>query len=105
MGPALREDRDQHGAVERVVGRDLDEAAGVGKPLSSGARQQRRSVEAYLKGGVRPRWMERVGEIDARIDRERVRLARAHRALREECTGDRGAFAERWRSSPAESAP
>jgi hypothetical protein len=98
MGDLLHDDRDHYGDVERLVGRDLDEEAGKGRPLSSGARQHQRSVEAYLKGGVRPRWMERIGEIDARIDRERRQLARAHRALREECAGDRAGFGGRWRA-------
>jgi hypothetical protein len=82
--------------VERIVGRDLDEESGVGKPLSSRAAQTQRSIEAYLRSGVRPRWMERVGEIDEGIARERRRLARAYRALREECAGDATAFTERW---------
>ena len=42
------------------------------------------------------RWMERVDEIDHGIATEKQRLARAHRALREECGADPGAFAERW---------
>ena len=85
-------------AVERIVGQDLDEHSGMGKPLSSRARQTQRSVESYLKAGVRPRWMERVGEIDAGIARERRRLAHAHHALQRECGHDAGAFAERWRA-------
>jgi hypothetical protein len=84
--------------VERIVGQDLDEQAGKGRPLSDRARQTSRSVEAYLKAGVRPRWMERVAEIDARIARERRRLGQAHRALREECAGDARLFARRWRA-------
>lgn len=84
--------------VERIVGRDLDEESGLGRPLSDRARQTRRSVESYLKSGVRPRWMERVGEIDAGIARERRRLGRAYRALRAECGEDAQVFAARWRS-------
>jgi hypothetical protein len=56
------------------------------------------AVEAYLKAGVRPRWMERVIEVDGGIARERRRLERARRALREECAPDEAAFAERWRA-------
>ena len=40
--------------------------------------------------------MERVDEIDHGIATEKQRLARAYRALREECGADPGAFAERW---------
>ena len=67
--------------LERIVGRDLDVESGRGKPLSSRARQTQRSIEAYLKAGVRPRWMERVVEVDQGIAAERRRLDRAYRAL------------------------
>jgi hypothetical protein len=90
-------DDDRHTPVERLIRRDLTEAEGVGKPLSDRTRQYQRSLENYLKAGVRPRWMERVGEIDAGIADERRRLGRAHRALREECGADREQFARRWR--------
>ena len=93
-----RFDEQQRTAVERIVGQDLDEASGKGKPLSSRARQTQRSVESYLKGGVRPRWMERVGDIDAGIARERRQLARAYRALQREYGHDAETFAERWRT-------
>jgi hypothetical protein len=92
-----REGGDDHGTgVERLVGRDLDERAGLGRRLSSTARQTQRSVEAYLKGGVRPRWMERVAEIDAWIERDRRAIAHAHRALQGRHAGDPEGFAERW---------
>ena len=87
---------DRRTGVDRLVGRDVDDSTGKGKPLSDRARQSRRSVEAYLKGGVRPRWMERVMDIDGGTAYERRRLARAHRALREECAGDPAAFGARW---------
>jgi len=88
----------QRTAVERIVGQDLDEASGKGKPLSSRARQTQRSVESYLKAGVRPRWMERVGDIDAGIVRERRHLEQAYRALRGEFGDDLETFAGRWRA-------
>ena len=84
-------------AAERVVKRDLDESTGLGAPISSRARMAQRSVEAYLKAGVRPRWMERIAEIDESIAAQRRRLGRAHRQLREECAGDAAQFAARWR--------
>ena len=89
---------DRRNAVERLLQRDLDEVSGVGKPLSRRARQTQRSVEAYLQAGVRPRWMERLGEIDAGIANETRRLQRAYDALREEHRGDPETFARRWRS-------
>jgi len=91
-------DDDRRSPVERIVGQDLDEQAGKGRPLSSRASQTQRSIEAYLKAGLRPRWMERVGEIDAGIARERRHLARAYGALQEECAGDPELFAARWRA-------
>jgi hypothetical protein len=86
----------QRTSVERLVGRDLDESTGKGRPLSDRARQSRRSVESYLKGGVRPRWMERVGDIDAAIARERRMLADAYERLQAVCAREGASFAERW---------
>jgi len=89
---------DPRSGVERIVGRDIDREAGMGRRLSGRARQTQRSVEAYLRGGVRPRWMDRVAEIDARIARERRELASAYRALEVASRGDPEAFEARWRS-------
>ena len=97
MADDRTQDEDRLSAVERLLARDLEEVDGVGKPLSRRARQTRRSVEAYLQAGVRPRWMERLGEIDAGIARETRRLERAYNALREEHRGDPATFARRWR--------
>ena len=85
-------------AAERLVKKDLDASTGLGRPISSQARMAQRTVEAYLKAGVRPRWMERIAEIDHSIAAQKRRLARSHRALREECGDDRALFAERWRA-------
>lgn len=90
-------DDEQRSQVERIVGQDLDETTGKGRPLSSRAAQTQRSIDAYLKSGVRPRWMERVADIDAAIEGERRRLARAYRALQGECVGEPELFATRWR--------
>jgi hypothetical protein len=83
-------------AAERLVKKDLDSSTGLGKPISSRARMARRSVEAYLKAGVRPRWMERIAEIDESIAAQHRRLGRAYKLLSEECGDDRALFAERW---------
>jgi hypothetical protein len=93
-----RDEQHPRTPVERVVGRGLDEHAGLGRSLSDRARQSQRSVESYLKGGGVPRWMERSGEIDAGVARHRKRLARTYRALWQECEGDRVAFERRWRA-------
>jgi hypothetical protein len=87
---------DARTSVERLLARAAAERSGEGRALSSRARQTQRSVESYLKAGVRPRWMERLAEIDGGIARERRALERAHRALARECGGDREAFARRW---------
>ena len=87
---------DDRNSVERILGKDLDELDGLGRPLSRRARHAQRSVEAYLKTGGRPQWMERVMEIDRRIAAERRRHATAYRRLRDECGDDRADFAERW---------
>ena len=88
----------ERSAAERVVKQDLDASTGLGKPISSRARMAQRSVEAYLKAGVRPRWMERIAEIDHSIAAQKQRLGRAHRKLREECGDDARQFSERWRA-------
>ena len=82
--------------VENVLERSLVDDSGLGRPLSRRAATTQRTVEAYLKTGVRPRWMERVVEIDQGIAAERRRLERAYRALRQECGGDRAMFARLW---------
>jgi hypothetical protein len=86
----------ERSAAERLVKKDLDGTTGLGKPISSRARMAQRTVEAYLKAGVRPRWMERIAEIDHSIKAQRQRLGRSYRALREECGDDRAQFAARW---------
>jgi hypothetical protein len=83
--------------VERLVEKGLDGAPGVGKPLSRRARQTRRSVEAYLNAGLRPRWMDRIAEIEHGIANHRRRLAEDHRRLWMQCAGDPEPFAQRWR--------
>ena len=82
--------------VEGLLGRDLDDDAGRGRAFSDRVRQSQRSVEAYLRGGGIPRWMERSGEIDAGVVRARRELERAQRELRLACGDDPAAFARRW---------
>jgi hypothetical protein len=91
-------DHDARSSVERLIERRSIDQEGVGRPLSRRARQTQRSVEAYLKSGVRPRWMERLADIDQGIAIEKQRLARAYRALQEECEHDPRAFTRRWRA-------
>jgi hypothetical protein len=81
--------------VQRLIRNALEDEREAGKPISARARQSARSVEAYLKAGVRPRWMERLSEIERGIRGERRRLERSYRAIREAAGPD---FAERWRA-------
>jgi hypothetical protein len=95
---AQEAEHDPRSSVERLLERRAIDQEGMGRPLSRRARQTRRSVEAYLKTGVRPRWMERLADVDQGIATEKQRLARAYRALQEECGGDARLFARRWRA-------
>lgn len=87
----------EHAPVERVIGRGLEEAPGIGRPLAERTRQRARTVESYLRGGSPPRWMERIGDIDRGIAQERRRLARRHAELAAACGADRARFARAWR--------
>jgi hypothetical protein len=84
---------DQRTPAERLIARSIDQA---GRPLSERARQGRRSLEHYLKAGARPRWMERVMEVDQGIAAATRRLERDYGDLRAECGDDADQFARRW---------
>jgi hypothetical protein len=84
--------------AERVLRRSLIDDEGQGRPFSERVRPSRRSLEAYLKAGSVPRWMERVTEVDQGIARERRRLGERYRALRAEYGRDPEEFARRWRA-------
>jgi hypothetical protein len=83
--------------IERRLRESLEDDRGVGKPLSRRARQTKRSVEAYLRAGGVPRYMERLRDIDAELSVQSYRLGRAYRALRRACRDDAEEFARRWR--------
>ena len=87
-------DEDRRAPAERLVTGPLDERD-LGRPLTERARLTRRTVDEYLRAGARPRWMERLLEIDRGIARERRRLARVYETMRAETAPE--AFAERWR--------
>ncbi len=70
----------------------------LGQPFSERVRRSRRTLEAYLKAGARPRWMDRVMEVDQGIAHERARLAAAYRELQRECSSNRAEFERRWRA-------
>ena len=92
-------ERKRDSPVERLLDKDREGNVGYGKPLPARARQSQRSLEDYLKSGNRPRWMERLGEIEGGMSMERRRLERAYRALRRDCGDDPAEFARRWRET------
>jgi hypothetical protein len=96
----MPDDRESDRATpaERLLQQSAEGAPQHGRPLSRRARQTQRSVEAYLKAGVKPRWMERINEIDRGVATEKQRLGRAYRALQEEYRDDPRGFARRWRA-------
>ena len=83
--------------IENRLRRSLEDDTTVGKPLSRRARQTKRTVEAYLRAGGVPRYMERQRDIDAELSLHSHRLARAYRALQAAVRGDAEAFERRWR--------
>src|SRR3954471_14501021 len=83
--------------VERHVRRAMiDEEGGYGKPLSRRQRQTRRTLEAYLRAGVVPRYMQRLREIEQERRRQSAWLERAYETLRERHAGDPEGFARAW---------
>jgi hypothetical protein len=89
---------DERSPAERLLDRNR-EPEDSGRPLTRHARQYQRTLEGYLQAGHRPRWMERLGEIDYGVARERRRLERRYHRLREECGEDVDGFARRWRDT------
>src|SRR3954462_5019451 len=89
---------EEQSPVERRIDRSFRDPEAVGKPLSRRARQTRRSVESYLKGGVLPRYMERLREIEREMKDHLTRLERGHRALKEEPARAPATFARLWRA-------
>ena len=89
---------DRRNAAERLIAESLEDPRSAGRPISERARRMQRSLENYLKAGVRPRWMDRLIEIENGTRRERRRLAEAYEALQVECGRDHARFARRWRA-------
>ena len=85
--------------VEQLLARKREQEDS-GHRLSDRAYQYQRTLEGYLKAGNRPRWMERLAEIEHGTTRARRVLARAYRDLRAEVADD-AEFARRWREVAA----
>ena len=91
--------QDARSAAERLIAESLEDPRSAGRPISERGRRIGRTLENYLKAGIRPRWMERLIEIENGTKRERRRLAEAYEDLRAECGADRARFARRWRAT------
>jgi hypothetical protein len=92
------DEQDRQSPVERRIERSFEDTDGVGKPLTRRARQTKRSVEAYLKAGVLPRYMERARQIERDSAALKAQIGRAYDALAEEFAGDPETFARLWRA-------
>jgi hypothetical protein len=64
--------------------------------ISRRTLQSPSSVEAYLKGGVIPRFIERSRQIEDEAQRQRLRLERAYDWMRGKYADDPASFAEHW---------
>jgi hypothetical protein len=84
--------------AERFVLESLEDPRSAGRPFSERARLTQRSLEHYLRAGMRPRWMERLIEIERGTKRERRLLEEAYARLHDECGHDRARFRRRWRA-------
>ncbi len=96
----MTEDQDttiRRSPVERIVEKDHRDNPGVARPLSRTAMQYQRSLEGYLQAGNRPRWMERLAEIERGVTVHTRKLEAAYAATREQFAGDPDGFARRWR--------
>jgi hypothetical protein len=89
---------DRRSPTERFVLERLEDPRSGGRPISERARLTQRSLENYLKAGMRPRWMERLIEIDRGTKREQRLLEEAYAEVLEECGDDRARFRRRWRA-------
>ena len=85
-------------SVERLLAERAVDRAAENAPISRRSRHTQRTLDAYLKAGGRPRWMERLSDIEAHTAVARRRLERRYRALQQECGHEPGLFAERWRA-------
>jgi hypothetical protein len=89
------EDRQTKTPTERLIARKR-EGEEEGYRLSSHTTQYQRTLEGYLQAGNRPRWMERLGEIQHGTNAARRRVEQAYRRLQDEVAP--AEFAERWRA-------
>jgi hypothetical protein len=89
---------EQRSPIEREIERSYEDESALCRPLSRRALRTRRSVEAYLKAGIIPRYMERLRDIESQTQEQRRRLAVTYTALQDACGGDAELFERRWRA-------
>jgi uncharacterized protein involved in type VI secretion and phage assembly len=90
------DDGSQRVPAERAVSRSLIDRSGVGRPLSRRSMQRQRSVEAYLRGEVLPRYMQRAAQIEQLTHMHAQELRTAYRDLHAHHAGDDAALQETW---------
>jgi hypothetical protein len=56
------------------------------------------AVEAYIRGGVTPRFMQRLLDIETAVKQHRRRLGFLYEDMRQSCEGDPAAFEMHWRA-------
>lgn len=89
-------DDSEHSPAERALWRAIDDAPGVGKPLSRASIERERTLEGYLLGQEPPAWMRRAAEIERLTRRHERQLEAARDRLRELHPEDRAARQQRW---------
>lgn len=82
--------------AERLLARSREEERPHGRALSHDQLTRERTVEGYLRGAVMPRWMERLREIHAGIERHHRDLAARYDELRAAFADDAEGFAAAW---------
>jgi hypothetical protein len=91
-------DDDTRSAAEKVIRRSFIDETGVGKRLSERARTRERSLEAYLRGEMLPRYIRRLADIERQIREHERALRDVHDRLHDIHAGDPQAFAREWRA-------
>jgi hypothetical protein len=89
---------EQLSPIERRIAKSYEDEQAVGRPLSRRALRTSRSVEAYLKAGLIPRYMERLRDIESQTQDHKRRIAASYRALQDACGDDTELFARLWRA-------
>lgn len=89
-------DDDTRSAAEKVIRRSFIDETGVGKRLSERARTRERSLEAYLRGEMLPRYIRRLADIERQIREHERALRDVHDRLRDDHAGDPRGFERAW---------